>query len=85
MTRPKAADHPTETVMASKIKELRELSVDELATRRREIKEESLNLRVQQESGQLENPSRITELRREVARIETLLTEKRRSAAGQSA
>ncbi len=65
--------------MAKNIKDLRELSVDELATRRRELKEESLHLRVQRESGQLENPARIRELRREVARIETILTEKRSS------
>jgi large subunit ribosomal protein L29 len=63
--------------MAKKISDLRELSVDELATRRRELKEEALNLRVQKESGQLENPSRLRVIRREVARIETLLTEKR--------
>ncbi|MAS95918.1 MAG: 50S ribosomal protein L29 [Verrucomicrobiales bacterium] len=63
--------------MAKKTKELSELSVDELATRRRELKEEALNLRVQKESGQLENPSRIREVRREVARIETFLTAKR--------
>lgn len=63
--------------MARKQKELRELSVDELATLRRENKEESLNLRVQKESGQLENPARIRQLRREVARIETVLTQKR--------
>lgn len=67
--------------MARKVKELRELSVDELATLRRENREESLNLRVQKESGQLENPARIKELRREVALIETLLTEKRNAAS----
>ncbi|MCG8599128.1 MAG: 50S ribosomal protein L29 [Verrucomicrobiales bacterium] len=67
--------------MAKKTKELREMSVDELATIRRENKEEALNLRVQKESGQLENPARIRELRREVARIETVLTEKRHAAA----
>lgn len=67
--------------MAKNTSDLRELSVDELATRRRELKEEALNLRVQKESGQLENPSRIRGIRREVARIETLLTEKRNAAA----
>ncbi|MEM9282557.1 MAG: 50S ribosomal protein L29 [Verrucomicrobiota bacterium] len=67
--------------MAKKTKDLREMSVDELATRRREYKEESLNLRVQKESGQLENPARIRELRREVARIETVLSEKRNTPA----
>ena len=67
--------------MAKNTKELRENSVDELATKRRELKEEALNLRVQKESGQLENPARLRELRREVARIETLLSEKRIAAA----
>ena len=63
-----------------KIKELREQSNEELATRRRELKEEMLNLRVQQESGQLENPSRIRYARREVAKIETLLSTRRNEA-----
>ncbi|MCH1407864.1 MAG: 50S ribosomal protein L29 [Verrucomicrobiales bacterium] len=71
--------------MAKKSNELREMSVDELATLRRENKEESLNLRVQKESGQLENPARIRELRREVARIETMLSEKRHAAAAPAA
>jgi len=71
--------------MATDVNQLREMSVDELATRRRELKEEALNLRVQKESGQLENPARIRQLRREVARIETVLTEKRRKAAGAAA
>lgn len=68
-----------------KIKELRELGSDELATRRRDLKEESLNLRVQQESGQLENPARIRTIRREVAQIETLLSERRNTAAAEAA
>ena len=63
--------------MSKSSKKLSELSVDELATRRRELKEESLMLRVQKEAGQLENPSRIRQARREVARIETFLTAKR--------
>jgi large subunit ribosomal protein L29 len=66
--------------MSKSTKELRELSVDELAMRRRELKEESLMLRVQKESGQLENPSRIRQARREVAKIETLLTQKREAS-----
>jgi large subunit ribosomal protein L29 len=63
-----------------KIKELREMSVEELATRRRDLKEEMLNLRVQQQSGQLENPARIRQVRREVAMIETVLSSKRQAA-----
>lgn len=64
-----------------KIKELREQSNEELATRRRDLKEEMLNLRIQQESGQLENPARIREARREIARIETLLSSRRNAVA----
>lgn len=59
-----------------KIKELRELSVEELNARRRELRQEMLTLRVQQQSGQLENPARLHLLRREVARIETIVTER---------
>lgn len=66
--------------MSTKIKDLRELSVDELATRRRDLKEESLNMRVQQESGQLENSARLREIRRGVAKIETILSERRLAA-----
>jgi large subunit ribosomal protein L29 len=66
-----------------KIKELRELTVEELSVRRRELKQETINLRVQQQSGQLENPARLHLVRRELARIETIITE--RAAAGTAA
>ena len=64
-----------------KIKELREMSVDELGARKRELRQEMLNLRLQQQSGQLENPARLRTLRREVARIETLITQRTSAAA----
>lgn len=67
--------------MSKSSKKLSQLSVDELATRRRELKEEALMLRVQKEAGQLENPARIRQARREVARIETILTAKRAQSA----
>ena len=60
-----------------KIKEIRELSVEELQKRRLELKQETFNLRLQQQSGQMEKPSRIRDIRREVAQIETTLTERR--------
>lgn len=66
-----------------KTKELRELTVEELGARRRELRQEMLNLRVQQQIGQLENPVRLRLLRREVARIETLISE--RSAVAKAA
>lgn len=64
-----------------KIKELREMTVEELVARRRELRQEMLNLRVQQQIGQLENPTRLKLLRREVARIETIVTERSAVAA----
>ena len=59
-----------------KIKELRELNSEELANRKRELRQESFHLRLQQQSGQLEKPSRIKDIRKEVARIEGTLSER---------
>jgi len=58
------------------MKELIELSTDELLTKRRDLRQESLHLRLQQQSGQLEQPSRLRLLRRDVARIETVLSKR---------
>jgi large subunit ribosomal protein L29 len=58
-----------------KIKEVREKSVEDLADARRSMKQEIFNLRIQQRSGQLENPARLRVLRRAIARIETVFTE----------
>ena len=69
--------------MRTKIKELREKSSDELATERQQLREEALTLRIQQESGQLENPARIRAVRREVARINTLIEERHLAAAAE--
>jgi len=59
-----------------KPKDLRILSVDELYIRERECKEELFNLRFQKVSGQLSNPLRIRFLRRELARIKTIIHER---------
>lgn len=63
-----------------KIKELREMTIDELGNKSRELKQEMFNLRIQQQSGQLENPSRLNLLRKDVARIETIISERRNGA-----
>src|SRR5207245_10168367 len=47
-----------------KIKEIIEMSTDELLTKKRDLRQESLHLRLQQQSGQLEQPSRLRLLRR---------------------
>jgi len=59
-----------------KIKEIKELSVQDLQDRKRELKKEGFNLRIQQQTGQLEKPSQIRAIRREIARIETVLTQR---------
>jgi large subunit ribosomal protein L29 len=59
-----------------KMKELTELVMDELLTKRRDLRQESLHLRLQQQSGQLEQPSRLRLLRRDIARIETELSKR---------
>jgi large subunit ribosomal protein L29 len=56
--------------------ELRELPVEELVQRLDGAKEELFNLRFQLATGQLDNPMRIKEVRHEVARIMTVLTER---------
>ena len=63
-----------------KIKEIRDLSPAELATRKRELREEVFHLRLQQQSGQLEKPSLLRALRREIAQVETVLTQKNKAA-----
>ncbi len=57
------------------------MSSDELLTKKRDLRQESLHLRLQQQSGQLEQPSRLRLLRREVARVETVLTERSKQTA----
>jgi large subunit ribosomal protein L29 len=62
--------------MSSKAAELRELPDEELVSRIESSKEELFNLRFQLATGQLDNPSRLKEVRHEVARIATVLRER---------
>lgn len=55
--------------------ELRELPVDELERRLAETKEELFNLRFQNATGQLDNYKRLGELRKDIARLKTILRE----------
>jgi large subunit ribosomal protein L29 len=56
--------------------ELRELPEDELLTRLREAKEELFNLRFQVATGQLDNNKRLQTVRRDIARIYTIMRER---------
>jgi large subunit ribosomal protein L29 len=62
--------------MPSKAAELRELPDDELVVRMDAAKEELFNLRFQLATGQLDNPTRMKQVRHEVARIATVLRER---------
>lgn len=59
-----------------KSKEIRELSVEELAKKLREMREELLNLNVRKGTAQVENTGRIRQLRRDIARFETIKAQK---------
>jgi large subunit ribosomal protein L29 len=63
-----------------KMKEITELSSDELLTKRRDLRQERLHLRLQQQSGQLEQPSKLRLLRRDIARIEMTLSQREKQA-----
>jgi len=63
-----------------KARELRELSDEELAKKLRELKEELFNLRFQAATGQLDNPMRIRQVRREIARVQTIQRERELAA-----
>jgi large subunit ribosomal protein L29 len=67
--------------MASRTAELRDLSYDELATRLVEARQELFNLRFQHVTGQLDNYARLGQLRKEIARLETILRENEIAAA----
>lgn len=62
-----------------KIKELRDKSEGELNTRQRELVEQLFKLRFQRATGRIENPMKIRQVRREIARIKTLLNERSRA------
>lgn len=65
---------------STKNKEFAELTVKELEAKLRDLKEEALNLRLQQTTGQLENTARVRVVRRDTARVMTLLTSRRKEA-----
>jgi len=67
--------------MTTAISELREMDDDELVTRLVEARQELFNFRFQHVTGQLDNYARLGEVRKEIARINTLLREREIAAA----
>ncbi len=64
-------------MMSKSLKEYRELKESELKTKINDFRKESLNLRFQKSSGQLENTARISFVRKEIARLKTLINQKK--------
>ena len=77
---PKKAKKTTAVKASSKTEDFRVKNGEELATQLSNLKKEQFNLRFQRANGQVENTGRIRVLRRDIARIETVLTEQRRAA-----
>jgi large subunit ribosomal protein L29 len=71
-------------MMVAKIEDLRAKTDDQLTGDLGELKREQFNLRFQSATGQLERPARIKEVRRDIARIKTLQSERAASAAKQA-
>jgi large subunit ribosomal protein L29 len=59
-----------------KVAEIRELTVDDLTARAKELDDELFRLRIQKSMGQLEAPAKVRGVRRDRARIKTILREK---------
>ena len=64
-----------------RVKDIRQLTDEELTKRLDEAKEELFNLRFQLATGQLDNPMKIQEARREIARVQTIRRERELAAA----
>lgn len=64
-----------------KASEVRTKTPDELATELEALKKEQFNLRFQRASGQLENTARMRQVRRDIARIQTIAAEKQKEEA----
>ena len=62
-------------------KEIRDLSPAEITTKLREIRAELLLLRLKKNTGQVEKPHMLRELRKDIARLETILTQKKTKVA----
>ena len=79
-TSKKPAKKTTAAKASSKTEDFRIKNAEELNTQLSNLKKEQFNLRFQRANGQVENTGRIRVLRRDIARIQTVLTEQRRSS-----
>jgi large subunit ribosomal protein L29 len=66
-----------------KVGEIRELSEDELRGRERDLDDQTFRLRIQKSMGQLEAPAKVRTVRKDLARVKTILREKQIAASRQ--
>jgi large subunit ribosomal protein L29 len=66
-----------------KAADVRDMTPDQLGDKLVELKKEAFNLRFQKATGQLENTARFREIRRDVARVQTMLNEKQAAASAE--
>jgi large subunit ribosomal protein L29 len=64
-----------------KAAELRETTIDELRKKEQDLRKELFNLRFQQATGEIENPMRIRAIKKDIAKILTVITEKNKRKA----
>jgi large subunit ribosomal protein L29 len=66
-----------------KVGEIRDMTVDDLRARARDLDDELFRLRIQKSMGQLEAPAKVRGVRRDLARIQTILREKQAASSRQ--
>lgn len=59
-----------------KASKLREMTVEELRQKENELRKELLHLRIQKSTGDIQNPNRLRQVKRDIARVLTIITEK---------
>jgi large subunit ribosomal protein L29 len=64
-----------------KAAELRDITVEELMKKEQDLRKELFNLRFQQATGEIENPMRLRAIRKDIAKILSVITEKNRQKA----
>jgi large subunit ribosomal protein L29 len=68
-----------------KMPELKDMTITELTAKGRDLRQEMFNLRLQQASSQLEKPARLRVLRKDIARVETRISQLRNEAKAKTA
>ncbi len=63
-----------------KASRFREMTVEELKAKEQELRKELLHLRIQKATGDIQNPNRISQVKRDIARILTIITEKQKGS-----